>query len=50
MSCGAEDCGCGCQDLVQLEKPSKQPDALKGKTISEKGHKEEPASSSETPS
>lgn len=50
MSCGSQDCGCGCEDVVQLKIPSKRLDALKTEEIPDKGQDEKPAFSSKTPS
>ncbi len=47
MSCGSEDCGCGCNDLVQLKIPSKKVDALKRTEILSEDQEQEPAPSSE---
>ncbi len=43
MSCGTHECGCGCDDLVQLEKPAKKTDALKTDQISLEGEEAETA-------
>ena len=50
MSCGTGDCGCGCEDLVQLKIPSKEADALKTEDISVEGPEDKPASTSKAPS
>lgn len=43
MSCGTSECGCGCEDLVQLKIPPKEADALKKKEVSEESPEDEQA-------
>jgi hypothetical protein len=50
MSCGTGECGCGCEELVQLKVPSKVVDASKRDGTSEEGSGQKPISSPETPS
>lgn len=50
MSCGTEDCGCGCQDLVQLKIPPKEADLSKEKEVSKEARAKKPTAFPEAPS